>query len=179
MEEPQYSEIGVEIPLKEELSELLETSTFGYSIGTGTSYVLHALLRNYDGVTPDISAPDNLLNAAAVVVPYMAIRSVGKSLSKRKNRVLRYVGIKIKAYAGLLAIVPALAYEVFEMVTGTGIHPESTPTPLGTTKDVLSYAVTGVSLFWFDRKFNDQESSQNHPLLTSENIKRENYDEVC
>ena len=154
MEPKNYLDLETEPLLHEkELTQILSSSTIGYVAGTVASYSAHAIMQDRDDVTSDISADDNFLNAAAVVCSYVVIRTIGNYLSNRENRVLRWVGEKTKKYAGLLAIVPAVTYEIIQARTGNGIHPDSASTPGGTYKDSIAYVATGVSLFTFDRLF--------------------------
>jgi len=145
---------------KEWLSETFCNSAISYSLGTADSYLTHLGIRSSEEVADNVFAPDNLLNAAAVIIPYVAIKGIGTVLEGRKNRALTWTGKQIRKYAGLLATVPALIYEVVETITGVGIHPQSTPTSAGTLKDVVVYLFTGITLYTFDRALEKYKESQ-------------------
>ncbi len=145
---------------KEWLAQTLANSAVSYALGTLDSYSTHWLLRGSEEVADKVCAPDNLLNAAAVVVPYLAIKSAGCFLENRRSKVLKWTGRQIQKYAGLLATVPAIVYEVVEAVAGKGMLPQSSPTSLGTMKDIAVYLFTGISLYTFDRAMEKYKESQ-------------------
>lgn len=154
------------------LFERFKVPSLAYLTGTATSYLLQFGLKSHNGVTDDLSAPDNLLNAAAVVIPYTLIKPSAKRLSNSDNCIAKWAGEKLDKYAGLLAILPAVAYELVENITSKGIFSNSHPTPMGTVKDIISYATTGVILYCLDNcKFskNTDDPASPTPNLLSTN----------